>query len=88
MDICHSLLDNFEEYNFKSCHNLITRPESESCIYCVFSNVPDNRFVNVIQNAISDHNFIFCRIKTKFLNSSILVEKHDYEKYGTYLMKI
>lgn len=82
------LMDTFTEYNFVSCHNLVTRPESESCIDCVFSNFLNSISVNSVQSSLSDHNFIFCRIEMSFCHREIIIENKnwiDFSKYGSYI---
>lgn len=83
-----SLINIFSEYNVNSCHNLITRPQSGTSIDCIFSNVADRTYVYSIENNLSDHNMICCRLENELLDQCFLSEKFslvNYEQLGTHL---
>lgn len=82
------LLDIFAEYHFSSCHNLITRPASNSCIDCVFSNFSNELSVNAIETNMTDHNMIFCNVNMDFENVETVPKTKymiDYRKFGELL---
>ncbi|XP_075162787.1 uncharacterized protein LOC142235420 [Haematobia irritans] len=53
----------FQSYDCESAHNMITRPETGTCIDHVFSNVSSRLFIDSIECKLSDHNLICCKVK-------------------------
>lgn len=80
----------FQNYDCYSAHSMITRPTSGTSIDHVFSNYSESIFVDSVECLLSDHNLIFCKIKTdheEIANShrEIVKTHHDYEKARIFL---
>lgn len=87
-NISQSLLNMFAEFNYMSCHDLITRPKSQTCIDGVFSNIMRHFGIYSIEHKLSDHNIIFGQFKINCRYREIFSEKCnriDYRKFGSYL---
>lgn len=87
-NVSRNLNDTFAEFNVLSCHKLITRPSSASCIDCVFSNISYMLEISSIQVDFTDHNFIFCSCNLDFQNMKVVAETKshiDYDNFGHYL---
>lgn len=63
------LSDILSSFNYKNCHTLITRPESNTCIDNVYSNITEDIFIDTIACSLTDHNILSCKIKTLANNS-------------------
>lgn len=84
----NSLLDLFSEFNMRSCHNFVTRPQSNTSIDCVFTNISYEVFVHSIENKLSDHNIISCGFEMEVNSQDIVIEKYykiNYEQLGRYI---
>ncbi|XP_075163372.1 uncharacterized protein LOC142236006 [Haematobia irritans] len=77
------LLNILMNFDFRNCHELVTRPQSESSIDHVYSNIEKQFFIDSIEFDLSDHNIIFCRIALKVRNGEFDNESYlvcDYER--------
>ncbi|XP_075155602.1 uncharacterized protein LOC142228963 [Haematobia irritans] len=71
-----------------TCHNLVTRVASGSCIDCVYSNMSEDLSVYSVRTSITDHNIIIITLAIKFSNRESFTEnmtRIDYDKFGEYL---
>lgn len=76
-----NLLSNFD---FKNCHNLVTRPASGTCIDNVYSNISNSFFISSTECDISDHNMVTCLIRSDVNNPKnfeIIQKRCDYAKF-------
>lgn len=71
-NMSQELINLLKSFDFRNCHDLITRQISGTSIDHVYTNM--NRSINVdsINCMISDHNMISCRV-------DIRVKRHDYK---------
>lgn len=78
----------FQCYGLKSCHMLITRPSSGSCIDHIFSNIDEKLSIDSVECKLSDHNFLCCKLKSEY-DQYVYTEKIkyycDYETVKEYL---
>lgn len=63
------LINMLSSFDYKNCHTLITRPVSGTCIDNVYSNIPDELLINTIECCLTDHNIIYCMLKSNAPNS-------------------
>lgn len=73
-----SMVQNYDCYN---AHNLVTRPESGSCIDHIFSNVSEKLFVDSIECDLTDHNLLSCKYVTKKVEKENLVTLRKFCDY-------
>lgn len=60
---CFADISNtLSNYNFKNCHNLITRPNSNTCLDHVYTNISKPMTIYSIECSLSDHNLIYCMV--------------------------
>lgn len=48
--------------DYESCHQLISRPMSNTCIDHVYSNLATRLCIDSIESTLSDHNIIWCQM--------------------------
>lgn len=60
---CVDYCSVFQNYGCESAHNLITRPNSATCIDHIFSNISEMLIIDSVECSLSDHNMLFCRVK-------------------------
>lgn len=65
-------------YDCRSCHQLVTRPKSKSCIDHVFSNIYDKICIDSVECNLTDHNIICCKVKGNFIPSKYIEKKRKY----------
>lgn len=68
-----NLLEIISSFNYRNCHNLITRPKSGTSIDNVFSNITETVITDTIECLLTDHNLISCKVESQS-NSSEYVE--------------
>lgn len=64
------LLNMLHQYDYKSCHCLITRPRSGTSIDNIFSNMQNELLIASIECNLSDHNVISCKLRSNFERNS------------------
>ncbi|XP_075157940.1 uncharacterized protein LOC142231206 [Haematobia irritans] len=84
----NEMLDLFQSFGCENAHEMVTRPLSNTCIDHVFSNFVERVDVDSVECDISDHNLVFCKIKSKIMRNDfveVMKTKCDYQKAKRYL---
>ncbi|XP_075160495.1 uncharacterized protein LOC142233449 [Haematobia irritans] len=84
----NEMLDLFQSFGCENAHEMVTRPLSDTCIDHVFSNFVERVDVDSVECDISDHNLVFCKIKSKIMRNDfveVMKTKCDYQKAKRYL---
>lgn len=71
------LVNLLNSFNFVNCHNMITRPCSNTCIDHVYSNLES------VECKLSDHNIISCRLDIKTPNYSFRQVTYRYCNFNS-----
>lgn len=82
-----NLTSLFQCFNLESCHFLVTRPQSGTCIDHVFSNIADQVAIDSVECSLTDHNLVCCKLKFEMEHHNFETVKTtcDYAKVKNYL---
>lgn len=82
------LSEILDSYDYKNCHNLVTRPCSKSSIDHMYSNLQFNFQIDSVECSLTDHNILHCNFESNAKNNDYVevVRRHcNYERAKEYI---
>lgn len=82
----NELFNLLSTYDYRNCHELITRPLSGTSIDHIYSNIVKNMFIDSIEFNMSDHNIISCKIDVETKNPDFFRETYtrcDFDRLNS-----
>lgn len=73
-------------YDFRNCHEMITRPVSRTCLDHVYSNILGSMSIMAVGCMLTDHNLIYCQVNIDEQLDNIVRHNYsfcDYDKLKT-----